>query len=346
MYLKLYTNKSVFVLFLQVHRTEKQFTCHVCKLQFRHKNSLVRHLFQHSGERPFRCQSCESGFTSINRLKEHIKKKHPNTAAAQSIMDHHHQPLSTNNLASAAVGTTPNMGQPMGTPISTPSCSTMVCTPATQTSGAAMITTATINNSSKSKYTPIAPAPAKITTATPTTTFMLPTTSPTCHPNLPILTQGPNGTMILVSANPTPAFATTGTPTFMLPTAAATPTPLYFTNPTPFIYGMPSFFQPQVQNLSAAMHNLSGTPMGTPIGQTMGQPILSTTTSTAAAPPPPIVSTTPTTTATPSITSTASMMSKHDEITVLNEKGESHKFDILERAILEIPNINETVSKH
>ena len=94
------------------------------------------------------------------------------------------------------------------------------------------------------------------------------------------------------------------------------------------------------------MHNLSGTPMGTPIGQTMGQPILSTTTATAAAPPHPIVSTTPTTTATPSITSTASMMSKHDEITVLNEKGESHKFDILERAILEIPNINETVSKH
>ena len=75
----------------------------------------------------------------------------------------------------------------------------------------------------------------------------------------------------------------------------------------------------------------------------MGQPILSTTTATA---PPPIVSTTPTTMATPSITSTSSMMSKHDEITVLNEKGESHKFDILERAILEIPNINETVSKH
>ena len=72
---------------LQVHRTEKQFTCHVCKLQFRHKNSLVRHLFQHSGERPFRCQSCESGFTSINRLKEHIKKKHPESPAAQSIME-------------------------------------------------------------------------------------------------------------------------------------------------------------------------------------------------------------------------------------------------------------------
>ena len=72
---------------LQVHRTEKQFTCHVCKLQFRHKNSLVRHLFQHSGERPFRCQSCESGFTSINRLKEHIKKKHPETPAAQSIIE-------------------------------------------------------------------------------------------------------------------------------------------------------------------------------------------------------------------------------------------------------------------
>ena len=47
----------------------------------------MRHLFQHSGERPFRCQSCESGFTSINRLKEHIKKKHPETPAAQSIIE-------------------------------------------------------------------------------------------------------------------------------------------------------------------------------------------------------------------------------------------------------------------
>ena len=82
-----YASQIFFLSLLQVHRTEKQFTCHVCKLQFRHKNSLVRHLFQHSGERPFRCQNCESGFTSINRLKEHIKKKHPDTPAAKSIME-------------------------------------------------------------------------------------------------------------------------------------------------------------------------------------------------------------------------------------------------------------------
>ena len=69
----------------QVHKSEKQFTCNICSSQFRHKNSLVRHLFQHSGERPFRCQSCESCFTSIHRMREHIKKRHPTSQAAQSI---------------------------------------------------------------------------------------------------------------------------------------------------------------------------------------------------------------------------------------------------------------------
>uniref|UniRef100_A0A0K2UAD2 Zinc finger protein 135like [Odobenus rosmarus divergens] n=1 Tax=Lepeophtheirus salmonis TaxID=72036 RepID=A0A0K2UAD2_LEPSM len=61
---------------MRVHKEEKQFECHMCTMQFRHKNSLVRHLCQHTGERPYPCNTCDCAFVSLHRLKEHNKRYH------------------------------------------------------------------------------------------------------------------------------------------------------------------------------------------------------------------------------------------------------------------------------
>lgn len=154
----------------------------------------MRHLFQHSGERPFRCQNCESGFTSINRLKEHIKKKHPDTPAAQSIMD-------PSSILTAS---------PMPK---------LNCHPAPSAV------------STKNKFTPIAPAPTKISYQPQT--IMLPSTAGTAAAGAgaanTVLTNA--GSMILVS-NPT--FTMFPNQFFLQPTM-----------PQPLItYGI---LQPQVQ---------------------------------------------------------------------------------------------------
>ena len=213
---------NIFLSLLQVHRTEKQFTCHVCKLQFRHKNSLVRHLFQHSGERPFRCQNCESGFTSINRLKEHIKKKHPDTPAAKSIME----PL-------------------VAIPNNTSSKSN--------------------TNTTNTKFTPIAPAPVKIPVSQPQPVFL-----PQATQSLPILTQGPNGTMLLMNTN-----------TFMIPQMVP-----QLVLSQPLIYGMPYGTIPMNTNVipsnTGLVHqNTTGTILANTINTTKSDEItiLNTTSS-------------------------------------------------------------------
>ncbi len=75
----------------QVHKAEKQFECPVCPMEFRHKNSLVRHLCQHTGERPYRCQACDSAFISQHRLKEHLRRLHPEQHQQLQAQEHQQQ---------------------------------------------------------------------------------------------------------------------------------------------------------------------------------------------------------------------------------------------------------------
>ena len=68
----------------QIHQSEKQFDCPSCPMQFRHKNSLVRHLCQHTGERPYHCPECNSAFVSMHRMKDHVRKSHPETCSEET----------------------------------------------------------------------------------------------------------------------------------------------------------------------------------------------------------------------------------------------------------------------
>jgi hypothetical protein len=61
----------------QIHRDEKEFRCDVCNRHFRHKNSLVRHLAQHAGERPHKCAFCTESFSSLAKHRDHVKRRHP-----------------------------------------------------------------------------------------------------------------------------------------------------------------------------------------------------------------------------------------------------------------------------
>ena len=110
-----------------------------------------------------------------------------------------------------------------------------------------------------SKFTPIAPAPAKISWTNQGPQM---TTAPQAHQpaqmsimfqqqpnsNLPILTQGPNGTMILVQPNT----FTFPQPQFMFPTVNQ------FQQAQPLLYGIqPTFLQPQVQTTFITQQQLN-----------------------------------------------------------------------------------------
>ena len=84
----------------QIHVEEKAFSCQVCRLEFRHKNSLVRHMIRHTGERSYRCKACSAAFAARDTLKEHIIRSHVNggrieeAAATERTVQQQQQPLS------------------------------------------------------------------------------------------------------------------------------------------------------------------------------------------------------------------------------------------------------------
>lgn len=89
--IKLYLN----VIFLQIHRQEKNYECQICHLKFRHKNSMVRHMFRHNGRNRLNCQHCNHSFATLLKLKSHIENCHNEKKSANekvvsenSFLDH------------------------------------------------------------------------------------------------------------------------------------------------------------------------------------------------------------------------------------------------------------------
>ena len=150
--------------------------------------------------------------------------------------------------------------------------------------------TSTKNTNSNTKFTPIAPAPAKVQAAPPPPAIILPQATQ----SLPILTQGPNGTMLLMNTN-----------TIMIPQMVP-----QLVLSQPLIYGMPTILPSNgtIPISTSGIPTTTGIPMNT-----NGIPV----------------------TTIPTIPSGTSN-TKNDEITILNTTSSKPKFDILERAILEI----------
>ena len=193
-----------------------------------------------------------------------------------------------------------------------------------------------------SKFTPIAPAPAKISWTNP---HQVTATAAAQQPaqmsimfqhqpnsNLPILTPGPNGTMILVSPN---TFAFPQPTQFILPAAQFQQ---QVTQP-PFLYGIqPTFLQPQVQTTFITQQQLSSLATNSANNQ-----------NNSAAEEITIISSSQQQQGVP--------MQNHQQQqqgVSMQINTESHnkqpqptmkKFDILERAILEIANLDEE-TKH
>ena len=58
-----------------MHSGEKPYTCDVCKLACRAKQSLIKHNRRHTGEKPFKCDVCEYACIQKHQLVSH-KRKH------------------------------------------------------------------------------------------------------------------------------------------------------------------------------------------------------------------------------------------------------------------------------
>lgn len=60
----------------EVHTKKFPFLCSECKITFKTKNSLARHLLIHASERPYRCQRCNYSCQQKQHLKIHVKAVH------------------------------------------------------------------------------------------------------------------------------------------------------------------------------------------------------------------------------------------------------------------------------
>ena len=59
---------------------QQVYICHLCANQYKHENSLKRHLAQHSdSSKRFQCVDCGKEFRARRYLKQHVKGKHTET---------------------------------------------------------------------------------------------------------------------------------------------------------------------------------------------------------------------------------------------------------------------------
>ena len=178
-----------------MHKAEKHYKCNECGVQFRHNNSLVRHLFQHTGERPYGCQNCDTSFTQLNRLKEHIKRHHQKNKSSSPFVSN----CSVKTVVSYSTSHANPASIPIVTSLKNPSETQNRLKPRP-------------SNASRYQYKPIAPAPINKTLnqklhsqtiqSPPSATIILPATvnqQPSSY-----FTQAANGAMYLIT-NPTPS---------------------------------------------------------------------------------------------------------------------------------------------
>ncbi len=157
----------------------------MCHREFRHKNSLVRHMVQHAGERPFHCQFCDYTFATLAKQRDHMRKKHPMLMHKQQLDQQLR--VKARLAANAQLPAAMRHYQPIAP---APSKSNLMGTLAPPP--------------------PIAPKPVASTSGFPSIyqqrqhqLHQLQQQLMHQQPSLPILAQGPNGQMLLIT-NPNP----------------------------------------------------------------------------------------------------------------------------------------------